>query len=87
MRKKTGNTLDVANINAAWESLFNQNKAHTIDELKKNGWISVIEISSKLNKSRGATKNTMEKAGLEHKKFNVLIDDKVRNIGFFRLKS
>lgn len=86
MRKKTGSSLDVANINAAWESLFNQNKTHTIDELKQIGWISVIEISSKINKSRCATKKTMERAGLEHEKFNVLIGDKVRSIGFFRLK-
>jgi hypothetical protein len=87
MRKKTLKPLDVAAISLAWEDLFNQNKAHTIESLKKDGWISVIEIASKINKSRSATKIAMDKAGLEYKKFGVTIDGYVKNVGFFKLKN
>ena len=87
MRKKTGQPLDAAAINAAWENLFNQNKTFTIDGLKSEGWLSIIEVSSRLNKSRKAAKEAMEKNGLEHKKFPVLVDGVIRNTGFFRFKN
>jgi len=87
MRKKTLKPLDVAAISSAWEDLFTQNKAHTIESLRREGWISVIEIASKLNKSRAATKKAMDRAGLEHKNFDVNIDGCVRKTGFFKLKN
>ena len=78
--------MDVAAINAAWENLFEQNKAHTIDSLRAEGWVSVLEIASKLNKGRCAAKATMERVGAEHKHFYVPIDGITRKVGFFRLK-
>ena len=87
MRKKTGKPLDVAAINSAWENLFNQNKTLTIDGLRSEGWLSIIEVSSRLKKSRKAAKETMERNGLEYKKFHVLVDGVIRNTGFFRFKN
>ena len=87
MRKKTIKPLDVAAISSAWDDLFNQNKAHTIESLREEGWVSVIEIASKLNKSRCATKIALEKSGLEHKKFDVIIEGTSRKTGFFKLKN
>lgn len=87
MRKKTGKPLDAAAINAAWENLFNQNKIFTIDGLKEEGWLSIMEVCSRLNKSRKAAKETMEKNGLEYKKFSVSVDGVIRNTGFFRFKN
>jgi hypothetical protein len=79
--------LDVAAISSAWEDLFAQNKTHTIESLRKDGWISVIEIASKINKSRSATKNAMDRAGLQHKNFDVVIEGASRKTGFFKLKN
>jgi predicted transcriptional regulator len=87
MRKKTGKPLDVAAINAAWADLFDQNKTNTIDSLRSEGWISIPEIASKLNKGRSAAKATMQRLGAEHKNFLVSIDGVNRMVGFFRLKA
>lgn len=86
MRKKTGSSVDVAAINSAWSDLFNQNKARTIEELREEGWLSILEIASRLNKGRCAAKATMDRLGAEHKNIYVLIDGIVRKVGFFRLK-
>ena len=86
MRKKTGSSVDVAAINAAWADLFDQNKVNTIESLKSEGWLSVPEIALKLNKGRSAAKATMQKLGAEHKNFSVNFDGVTRIVGFFRLK-
>jgi hypothetical protein len=78
--------VDVAAINSAWSDFFNQNKARAIEELREEGWISIPEIASKLNKGRCAAKATMDRLGAEHKNIYVLIDGIVRKVGFFRLK-
>ena len=86
MRKKTGNSLDVAAISSAWEEFFQQNKTNTIESLRKEGWLSIMEISSKLNKSRMAVKRDLQKKGIEYKQFSVPIDGVIRCTGFFRIK-
>lgn len=86
MRKKKGNTLDVAAINSAWQGLFDQNKTNTIEDLRKDGWISIFEASQKMNRSRIATKAALKKAGAEYKQFVIIVGGFARKTGFFKLK-
>ena len=86
MRKKKGNTLDVAAINLAWQGLFDKSKPNSIEELRKNGWISIYEVSKKMNRSRIAAKASLEKAGVEYKQFVIIAGGFARKTGFFRLK-
>lgn len=86
MRKKTGNPLDVAAINSAWQGLFDQNKANSIEGLRKDGWISIYEASKRMNRTRAATKAALEKTGAEYKLFSILVGGIPRRTGFFRLK-
>jgi hypothetical protein len=86
MRKKKGNSLDATTINLAWQCLFDKNKIHSIEELKKDGWISIHEASEQLNRSRVSTKDLLKKSGAEYKQFVIRVYGAAKNTGFFRLK-
>jgi hypothetical protein len=86
MRTKKGKPVDVAAINSAWQGLFDQNKTNSIEELKKDGWISIYEASKKMNRTRAATKAALEKIGAEYQLFPILVGGIARRTGFFRLK-
>ena len=86
MRKKKGNALDVAAINLAWEGLFDRSKTNSIEELRKEGWVSIYEASKKMARSRIATKAALEKIGAEYRQFVIIAGGFARKTGFFRLK-
>jgi hypothetical protein len=86
MRKKKGNTLDVAAINSAWQVLFDKNKTNSIEGLRRDGWISIHEASERMNRSRSATRAILAKEGVEYKQFSIIIEGLARRVGFFRLK-
>lgn len=87
MRKKTGKPMDAAAINLAWEDLFNQNKIHSIDELRNIGWISIYEASERMGRSRMAAKAALQKLGAEYKLFVIIVNGLPKRTGFFKLKS
>ena len=87
MRKKTGKPMDAAAINLAWEDLFNQNKIHSIDELRRSGWLSIHEASERMGRSRIAAKIALQKLGAEYKQFVIVVNGFARKTGFFKLKS
>lgn len=87
MRKKTKQSLDVASVADAWEALFSSQKSLSKSDLRKDGWIDIYELSTRLCCGRIAAISKMKKVGAEHKKFSVLWDDgKVRSVNFFRIK-
>ena len=86
MRKKTREPLDVAAINSAWENFFQKNKSHTLESLRKEGWIPVFEIAEKMKKSRKAVIAHLKNLGLDYAKFSVTYDSNTRKANFFKLK-
>ena len=87
MRKKTKQSVDASNVKDAWEALFKSQKTNSLEELNKDGWLDIHELSKKLNISRTGAIHRMKGLGLEEKKFSILwTDGKVRSILFFRIK-
>lgn len=86
MRKKTKQSVDVANVESAWQKFFDQHKTYDEDKLIRDGWLDIFEIARRMNISRNGASSRMKKMNLENKQFSVLREGKVRQISFYRLK-
>lgn len=86
MRKKTKQSVDVANVESAWQKFFDQHKTYTDEELVKDGWLDIFEIAKRLNLSRNGASHRLKKMNLENEQFSVCRDGKVRTFSFYRLK-
>ena len=86
MRKKTKHTLDVANVKDAWQKFFDENKKLKEDDLKKEGWKDINEISQQLNLSPSGTRDKLRRDNIEKKMFSIYRGGKMRLVSFYRIK-
>ena len=86
MRKKTKHTLDVANVKDAWQKFFDENKKLKEDDLKKEGWKDINEISQQLNLSPSGTRDKLRRDNIEKKMFSIYRGGKMRLVSFYRVK-
>jgi hypothetical protein len=86
MRKKTKHTMDVANVKDAWQKFFDENKKQKEDDLKKEGWKDLNEISQELNLSYSGTRDKLRRANVEKQMFTIYRGGKMRSVSFYRVK-
>jgi hypothetical protein len=74
-------------MNAAWDAFFKERVNNTIEDLAKEGWMSMHDICSRMNikKSWCIDKMKSDKR-FEGKKFKVLKNGTTREMLFFRFK-
>jgi len=51
MRKKTKQSVDVANVKDAWSAFFNSNKIESEESLLKDGWRDIYDVAKMAGKS------------------------------------
>jgi hypothetical protein len=86
MRKKTTQSLDVANVKDAWNKFFEENKIYTEEELHVDGWLDLYEIAERLQLSTSGAASKLRRMNVENRAFNIYRGGKSRLINFFRLK-
>ena len=74
-------------MESAWHAFFNECTKHTIDDLKKEGWIPTFELCQKLKIKKSACLDKMKKdKRFEGKKFKVIHLGSTREMSFFKFK-
>lgn len=85
MREKTGNTLDVAAVTAAWDAFFRTTLPISKEELDAQGWKSLDDLIAKGMKGYKVYA-AVEDGRLEAKKFNAKLNKIARVQIFYRPK-
>jgi hypothetical protein len=85
MRKKTGQSVDVASVKEAWNAFFQQEEALTKEDLNKQGWRDTGDILS-AGLSNWALRSAVKEGRLENKKFCIKVGIGKRDVNFYRPK-
>lgn len=86
MREKTGTTVDVAAINAAWAKLAEQEKIWTNEELRALGWMNRLEMETEFHISDRTSKKMISEGKLEMKQFKMCNNGKTKLYTYLRPK-
>ena len=86
MRKKTKHTLDASDVKDAWEKFFDENQTQNEDDIKKEGWLDLREISERLNLSSSGAFDKLRRMNAEKKMFRIYRGGKMRSVSFYRVK-
>lgn len=86
MRKKTKQSVDVANVAEVWQAFFNENRIEDDESLRKAGWLDVYTVAKKINRAACTVSAGPERYGLESKIFKVHRAGKIRQVRYCRPK-
>lgn len=86
MRKKTKQSVALADISKAWSNFFEQQNVSDLESLNKDGWISIIQLSEELNISTTGVRYKMSKMKADTQMFAIEMNGVIRKVRFFRLK-
>lgn len=86
MREKTGNTVDVAAVTAAWAKLAEQEKIWNNEELRKLGWMNRLEMEREFHISDRTSKKMILDGKLEMKQFKMCSNGKTKLYTYLRPK-
>ena len=86
MRKKTKQSVDVANVGDAWQKLFDEHKNYDEGDLNKQGWLNIYEISERFNLSPSGARDKLRRINAEKKMFSIYRGGKMRMVSFYRVK-
>lgn len=74
-------------MESAWDAFFKESTKSVLEDLKKEGWMSVFEICQNLKIRKSGCLDKMKKdKRFEGKKFKVLHQGSTREMSFFRFK-
>ena len=74
-------------MDSAWDAFFKESTRNVLDDLKKEGWMSVFEICQKLKIKKNKCIDKMKKdKRFESGKFKVIHQGVTREMLFFKFK-
>jgi len=85
MREKTGNTVDVAAVTAAWDAYIQQQAVTTREAVEAEGWKDKDTLES-LGVSEWIRKKSVKDGTLETKSFKIFQGGMKREMTFYRPK-
>ena len=87
-RDKTQSLLSNNKVmESAWDAFFKESTKNALDDLKKEGWMSVFEICQRLKLKKSGCLDKMKKdKRFEGGKFKVIHQGRRREMSFFRFK-
>lgn len=86
MRKKTKQSVDVANVTDAWQAFFDGNRIDDDEQLRNDGWLDIYTIAEKINRAVCTIATKPERFGLDSKIFKVYRNGRVREVRYCRPK-
>jgi hypothetical protein len=78
--------VDVANVEDAWQKLFDENKTYEEADLNKQGWLNIYEISERFNLSPSGARDKLRRIKAEKKMFPVYRGGATRMVSFYSVK-
>jgi hypothetical protein len=76
--------LDTSSLTNAWEAFFEESGTFSIEDLNKEGWLSVEQVIQKIQIPRTTVDYMLIKKGFEKKKFKIAFSGTKRMMNFYR---